>query len=60
MNRDGATADMFHKRCDNRGPTLTIIEANGYIFGGYNPTSWVNSYSYSECDDAFLLSFTDA
>ena len=31
----------FHELCDNKGPTLTIIETTtGYIFGGYTSTSW--------------------
>ena len=60
MNRDGCKPDIFHRRCDNRGPTMILISANnGYIFGGYNPTSWISEYCYSECDDAFLFSITD-
>ncbi|KAF2075158.1 hypothetical protein CYY_003548 [Polysphondylium violaceum] len=31
----------FHEICDNKGPTITIIETTkGDIFGGYNSTSW--------------------
>jgi hypothetical protein len=32
-------ASTFHQRCDNEGPTLIIIEANEYLFGGYTPNS---------------------
>ena len=50
----------FHAKCDNRGPTLMFVKANeGYIFGGFNPTSWVSEFMYSECDDAYLFSVTD-
>jgi hypothetical protein len=43
MGRDGCSADIFHKKCDNKGPTLTLISANsGYVFGGFNPTSWIS------------------
>lgn len=60
MGRDGCSAEIFHKKCDDHGPTLTLINANGgYIFGGYSPTSWINSFSYSDCEDAFLISFCD-
>ncbi len=40
--RDGSTNQAFHSKCDERGPTLTIIKSqeNGCIFGGYNPFSW--------------------
>ncbi len=33
--------DDFHRECDNKGPTITIIKCkSGKICGGYNPTSW--------------------
>lgn len=39
--RDGFGASDFHQHCDNKGPTLTIIqEQNGYLFGGYISLSW--------------------
>ena len=37
-----------------------MIKANqGHIFGGYNPSSWISDFSYSESDEAFLFSVTD-
>lgn len=37
-----------------------IVKANvGHIFGGFNPTSWVSEFMYSECDDSYLFSITD-
>ena len=60
MQRDGCSPEIFHKKCDNKGPTLILVKANGgYLFGAFNPTSWINSFSYSECDDAFIISFSD-
>jgi len=32
---NGWSSDEFHKLCDNKGPTLTIIKANDRIFGGF-------------------------
>ncbi len=32
---------------------------DGYIFGGYNPVSWVSDFKYSETDEAYLFSVTD-
>ena len=33
--------EAFHKCCDDKGPTLTIIKCtNGCIFGGYTTQSW--------------------
>ena len=38
---DGWAASTFHSRCDNKGPTVTIIRVGGtYIFGGYTKLSW--------------------
>ena len=38
---DGWAASTFHSRCDNKGPTVTIIRVGGkYIFGGYTSLSW--------------------
>ena len=38
---EGWAASTFHSRCDNKGPTVTIIRVGGkYIFGGYTSLSW--------------------
>ena len=37
---DGWAASTFHRNCDGRGPTVTIIKAYDYIFGGYTDVSW--------------------
>lgn len=39
-SRHGMTARDFHRRCDGKGPTLTLIRAKGYTFGGYSGVSW--------------------
>jgi hypothetical protein len=50
----------FHKACDNKGATLMLVKGNhGYIFGGYNPYSWVSDFAYSDCKDAYLFSVSD-
>ena len=42
---DGDKASIYHNKCDNTGPNLTLVETkNGYRFGGY---SSVNLQSYS-------------
>jgi len=39
---DGDLGTDFHEKCDDKGPTVTIVEAtNGYVVGGYNSESWV-------------------
>ena len=40
-SRDGTTAAAFHSRCDERGPTLTLIkDTAGNVFGGYTSLHW--------------------
>ena len=43
-SRDGFTAHAFHTRCDNKGPTVTIVESENNIFGGFTENSWLSKY----------------
>ena len=57
---DGISTITFHKKCDNKGPTLTIVKTvDGHIFGGYNPRSWISQSMYNECDNSFIFSLSD-
>ncbi|XP_068736768.1 uncharacterized protein [Montipora capricornis] len=56
-SRDGWASSTFHYLCDGKGPTVTIIKVNQYIFGGYASISWgsqCNCYRYDAT--AFLFS----
>ena len=55
--KDGDTYDIFHKKCDNQGPTISIIEStDGQIFGGYTSKSWdINNKSDISDPDSFLF-----
>ena len=33
--------------------------ADGHVFGGYNPVSWVSDFAYTETSAAYLFSVTD-
>ncbi|KAK8805476.1 hypothetical protein WA158_002132 [Blastocystis sp. Blastoise] len=43
--QDGFSANCFHKKCDQRGETVTIIKckigSDSVIFGGYTSKSWI-------------------
>ena len=40
-SEDGFSSSIFHQKCDNKGPTLTIIQSDqGKIFGGYSMIPW--------------------
>ena len=33
--------------------------SDGYIFGGYNPESWISDFVYTETTESYLFSVTD-
>ena len=50
----------FHNKCDNKGPTITLIQNDkGYIFGGYASIPWTSSNTWKSAPDSFLFSFTN-
>ena len=51
------SASEFHKYCDNKGPTITIIKSyNKLIFGGYASQSWFSKGGFSKAPGSFLFS----
>ena len=41
MSKNGNKCDDFHRYCDNKGPTLTLIKTTkNQIFGGFTPLNW--------------------
>eukprot|EP01133_Synstelium_polycarpum_P009760 gene9760-11397_t len=39
--------ELIYRKCDNQGPTITIIKSsNNYIFGGYASQSWNSTGTY--------------
>ena len=43
-SRDGWEGKHFHSKCDNKGPTLTVIKCTGgYVFGGYANAAWTSN-----------------
>jgi len=57
-NKDGWKKENFHKKVDKLGPALVLAKtASGALFGGYNPTGWVNYGEYRGSIAAFLFYF---
>ena len=51
------TNDDFHRKCDNKGATVTIIETTkGRRFGGYTSLSWSSNEGWKNDKEAFLFS----
>jgi len=56
---DGWEATDFHKKCDNKGPTLTVISANKFLFGGFTPLHWESKGGYSWHEGSWIFSLTN-
>ncbi|XP_062597458.1 interferon-induced protein 44-like isoform X2 [Saccostrea cucullata] len=56
VSRDGLSAQTFHRLCDNKGPTVTVLHNSiGNVFGGYLSSSWNSNNSTIKDDNAFLF-----
>ena len=42
-SQDGFESETFHSKCDNLGPTVTIVKSGNNIFGGFTDVSWTRS-----------------
>ena len=65
-SRDGFDDQKFRSMCSNKGPTVVIVKLTDYanIFGGYNPSSWVDynsvgSQSYNYASTSFIFEMPD-
>ena len=46
IKEHGDNASTFHGKCDNQGPTLTLVrDTRGYRFGGFTNQSWASRYN---------------
>lgn len=58
-SRDGFTAQAFHSKCDNKGPTVTIVKSGTNIFGGFTENSWNSQGNFHHCSQSFLYSLVN-
>ena len=58
MSINVGTSKDFHKYCDNKGPTLTIVKTTkNKIFGGFTPLNWDDSgVKYDKNNQTFIFS----
>ena len=58
--KDGMTANDFHKKCDNKGPTVSLIKNDkGHIFGGYASISWTSIEGNKNAPKSFLFTLSN-
>lgn len=58
-SRDGWNVYDYHLRCDNKGPTVTLVKSKaGKVCGGYTSLNWTSIAYSSEQKDltAYLFS----
>jgi len=58
-SRDGFATETFHSRCNNKGPTVTIVKSGGNIFGGFTEQSSTSERNWVTCSQAFLFSMVN-
>ena len=37
---DGWEPKNFHSKCDNKGPTVLLVQVGNFVFGGFTDESW--------------------
>ena len=59
-SRHGWDSNKFHSLCDEKGPTITIVKVEKYIFGGYTSLSW-SEYSSLFCvfKSVLIVTYTE-
>ena len=58
--RDGALSSNFHEKCNNQGPTITLLKnEKGNIFGGFSSVSWTSIGGYKQAPNSFLFTLTN-
>ena len=59
-SKDGWAARDFHRLCDNRGPTVTVVKSSaGRISGGFTTLSWTSNNSGYKSDANALVFSVD-
>jgi hypothetical protein len=57
-SRDGLTSQLIHEKCDDKGPTITVVKApDGHILGGYLSVDWRNK-RYINDPEASIFTLT--
>jgi hypothetical protein len=55
ITRDGCVSTTFHQKCDNQGPTVTVLyNPQGSVYGGYVQVSWKSAGDWTDDSSAFL------
>jgi len=54
-SRDGWNASDFHRMCNGKGVTVTVVKSSdGYIFGGYTDVEWGGGGVWKSSVESFI------
>lgn len=55
-SKDGFDVSTFHKKCDNRGPTLCLVrsKSNQRVFGGFAEQAWTPDLNDSSTENSIF------
>ena len=59
MSKNGYKSEDFHKMCDNKGPSLSLVKTTkNKLFGGFTPLSWnsQDGYLFDPSNQTFIFS----
>ena len=62
--KDGMTSDAFHSKCDNKGPTLTLMKvkftgsSKTSIIGGFTDKDWNKPNTWIASNESFIFSLS--
>lgn len=61
-SENGFDCRNFHERCDNKGPTITIVKVKytNEILGGYNSCDWKSESYFYNIKGSFIFSLNKA
>ncbi|XP_068695515.1 uncharacterized protein [Montipora foliosa] len=52
----GWSAQTFHRRCDKKINTVTLVKRLSYVFGGFTDIAWESINDYGSTTNAFIFS----
>ncbi|XP_028392005.1 E3 ubiquitin-protein ligase TRIM33-like [Dendronephthya gigantea] len=58
-SRDGWRGEDFHRKCDDVGPTVTLVKCGINVFGGYTDQSWkpeAGFFGFKRSEVSFIFS----
>jgi hypothetical protein len=57
--RDPFSNQKFHEKCDDKGPTITVVKSGDYIFGGFTMHPWGSASGYAADNHAFIFTLSN-